>query len=78
MLEKLKADAKDDLYFAGGRDRLTFRNLIASGHVPQALLARCVDLSPSALGGSAAATEMCEEILAGANFTVGSRLVHST
>jgi hypothetical protein len=66
VLEKLKADAKDDLYFAGGRDRLTFRNLVASGHLPQAMLARCVDLSPSALGGPGPAMEMWEEILAGA------------
>lgn len=65
MLEKLQADAKDDLYFAGGRDRLTFRNLLASGHLPQPLLARCVDLSHSALGGGVPATEMWEEILTG-------------
>lgn len=66
VLEKLRADAKDDLYFAGGRDRLTFRNLLASGHLPQALLASCVDLSPSALGGAGAAMEMWTEILTGA------------
>ena len=63
MLEKLKADATDDLYFAGGRDRLIFRNLLASGHLPQALLARCVDLSPSALGGAAPATVMWRAFL---------------
>lgn len=74
MLEKLKADATDDLYFAGGRDRLIFRNLLASGHLPQALLARCVDLSPSALGGAAPATAMWGEILTGEPI---SALAHS-
>lgn len=65
VLEKLQSDAKDDLYFAGGRDRLTFRNLLASGHLPQALLARCVDLSTSAMGGAGPAMDMWEEILTG-------------
>eukprot|EP00892_Ulva_mutabilis_P008582 jgi/Ulvmu1/6096/UM027_0074.1 len=66
VFDKLKTDVVEDLYFEGGRDRIAFRKLLASGGASTELLARAVDTSVPSADAAAAATDVWRDIMRGA------------